>query len=167
MVGWPHWLSGHEFEQTQGDGDGQGSLACCSPWGRKESKTTEQLNYNSSAKERITLSSKACGTLLSWGPISLASGQGTVALPSASLPGAGNQLLKPVRETGFSLLSLLSPSTWPLLTKHLWTITLLFPISVTHFTFKSPHTMLALTKKYPEASWHHQFYKQPDSESWF
>ena len=35
---------GHEFEQTPGDGDGQGRLACCSPWGHKESDTTEQLN---------------------------------------------------------------------------------------------------------------------------
>ena len=44
MVGWHHQLNGHEFEQTLGDGDGQGSLACCSPWGRKESDTTERLN---------------------------------------------------------------------------------------------------------------------------
>ena len=44
MVGWHHRLNGHEFEQTVGDGEGQGSLACCSPWGRKESDTTEQLN---------------------------------------------------------------------------------------------------------------------------
>ena len=44
MVGWHHWLDGHEFEQAWGDGDGQGSLACCSPWGRKESDTTEWLN---------------------------------------------------------------------------------------------------------------------------
>ena len=36
MVGWHHRLNGHEFEQTLGEGDGQGSLACCSPWGRKE-----------------------------------------------------------------------------------------------------------------------------------
>ena len=35
MVGWHHWLSGHEFEQTLGDGEGQGSLACCRPWGCK------------------------------------------------------------------------------------------------------------------------------------
>ena len=35
MVGWHHWLNGHEFEQTPGVADGQGSLACCSPWGRK------------------------------------------------------------------------------------------------------------------------------------
>ena len=46
MVGWHHWLNGHEFEQALGDGEGQGSLACCSPWGRKESDTTEQLNNN-------------------------------------------------------------------------------------------------------------------------
>ena len=42
MVGWHHRLNGHEFEQDPGDGEGQGSLACCSPWGRKESDTTEQ-----------------------------------------------------------------------------------------------------------------------------
>ena len=41
MVGRHHWLDGREFEQALGDGDGQGSLACCSPWGRKESDTTE------------------------------------------------------------------------------------------------------------------------------
>ena len=40
MAGWPHWLSGHEFEQTPGDSAGQGSLACCSPWGHKESDMT-------------------------------------------------------------------------------------------------------------------------------
>ena len=41
MVGWPHWLSGHEFEQTQGDGDGLGRVAYCSPWGGEESNMTE------------------------------------------------------------------------------------------------------------------------------
>ena len=46
MVGWHHRLSGHEFEQTPGDGEEQGSLACCSPWGRKVSDVTEQLNNN-------------------------------------------------------------------------------------------------------------------------
>ena len=44
MVGRHHQLNGHEFEQAPGVGDGQGSLVCCSPWGRKESDTTEQLN---------------------------------------------------------------------------------------------------------------------------
>ena len=47
MVRWHHRLNGHEFEQGPGVGDGQGSLACCSPWGRKESDTTELLNSNS------------------------------------------------------------------------------------------------------------------------
>ena len=40
MVGWHHWLNGHEFEQTPGDGEGQGSPVCCSPWGRKGSDIT-------------------------------------------------------------------------------------------------------------------------------
>ena len=43
MVGWHHQLNGHEFEQAQGNGEGQGSLSCCSPWGRKEPDTTEYL----------------------------------------------------------------------------------------------------------------------------
>ena len=45
MVGWHHQFYGHEFEQTPGVGDGQGDLACCSPWGHKESDTTERLNW--------------------------------------------------------------------------------------------------------------------------
>ena len=45
MVGWHHRLNGHEFEWTPGVGDGQGSLACCSPWSHKESDTTEWLNW--------------------------------------------------------------------------------------------------------------------------
>ena len=44
MVGWHHGLNGHEFEQTPGEGEGQGSLVCCSPWGCKELDTTKQLN---------------------------------------------------------------------------------------------------------------------------
>ena len=43
MVGWPHQLNGHEFEQTLGDSEGQGRLACCSPWGQKGSDMTEQI----------------------------------------------------------------------------------------------------------------------------
>ena len=45
MVGWHHWLNGHGFGWTAGVGDGQGGLACCHSWGRKESDTTEQLNW--------------------------------------------------------------------------------------------------------------------------
>ena len=50
MVGWHHRLNGRKFEQALGVGDGQGSLAFCSPWGPKESDTTEQLN-NSTRKD--------------------------------------------------------------------------------------------------------------------
>ena len=46
MVGWHHWLNGREFEQAPGDGEGQGSLVWCSPWGHVESDTTEELNSN-------------------------------------------------------------------------------------------------------------------------
>ena len=44
MVGWPHQLNKHEFEQTLGDSGGQRSLVRCSPWGHKEPDTTERLN---------------------------------------------------------------------------------------------------------------------------
>ena len=46
MVGWHHRFNGHKFEQILGDSEGQGSLVCCSPWGRKESDMTERLNNN-------------------------------------------------------------------------------------------------------------------------
>ena len=46
MVGWHHWINGHEFEQTLWDNEGQESLACWSPWGHKELDTTEQLDNN-------------------------------------------------------------------------------------------------------------------------
>ena len=45
MVGWHHWPNGHEFEYALGVGDGQGGLACCGSWGRKESDTTELLDW--------------------------------------------------------------------------------------------------------------------------
>ena len=44
IVKWHHRLSGHEFEQTLKDGEGQGSQACCSPWDHKELDTTQRLN---------------------------------------------------------------------------------------------------------------------------
>jgi len=46
LVGWHHQLNGHEFEQALGNGGGQGSLACCSPWGHKELDMTESLSNN-------------------------------------------------------------------------------------------------------------------------
>ena len=51
MVGWHLWLSGHEFEQTPGDGEGQGSLVCCSPWSNKDSDTTEWLINNNNIQK--------------------------------------------------------------------------------------------------------------------
>ena len=45
MVGWHHWLNGHEFQQAPGVGDGKGSLVCCIPWGHKESDMTEWLKW--------------------------------------------------------------------------------------------------------------------------
>ena len=53
IVGWHHRFNGCEFEQTPGDGEGQGSLACCSPWGRKESDTAERLNNNNKRRSLI------------------------------------------------------------------------------------------------------------------
>ena len=60
MAGWHHWLDGRESEWTPGDGDGQGGLACCDSWGRKESDMTERLNWtewinvdNADGKESI------------------------------------------------------------------------------------------------------------------
>ena len=52
MVGWHHWLNGHECDQAPGDSEGQGSLACCSPWGCKESDMTEWLNNSNKAPMR-------------------------------------------------------------------------------------------------------------------
>ena len=54
MIGWHRWLNGHEFEQALGVGDGQGSLVCCSPWGRKELDRTEWLNWTEQATIKIT-----------------------------------------------------------------------------------------------------------------
>ena len=53
MVGWHHRLDGHEFEQTLGDSEGQGSLVCCGPWCCKESDTTERLNNNSKNSRQV------------------------------------------------------------------------------------------------------------------
>ena len=46
MLGWHHGLNGHEFEQAPDDGEGQGSVACFSPWGHKKSDRAEQVNKN-------------------------------------------------------------------------------------------------------------------------
>ena len=54
MVGWHHWLNGHEFGWTSGVGDGQGGLVCCSPWGHKELDTTKQLNWTDVTRKWIS-----------------------------------------------------------------------------------------------------------------
>ena len=53
MLGWHHWLNGHEFEQALGDGEGQGSLVCYSPWDCKVSDMTEWLNNNINRKTSV------------------------------------------------------------------------------------------------------------------
>ena len=55
MVGWHHRFNGHEFEQAPGVGDGQGSLACCSPWSRTESDATERLNSTALITSQVWL----------------------------------------------------------------------------------------------------------------
>ena len=58
MVGRHHQVNGHEFEQTLGDGKGQGGLPCCSSWGLKESDTTERLNNNNSVYTSFSICTK-------------------------------------------------------------------------------------------------------------
>ena len=67
MAGWHHWLDGHEFEWTPGVGDGQGGLACCDSWGRKESDMTERLIWSDcnllnmfSLKPLVTIKIRSC-----------------------------------------------------------------------------------------------------------
>ena len=55
MVGWHHQLNGQEFEQAPEDSEGQESLAWCSPWSRKKSDPTEQLNNNNSNKRLVLM----------------------------------------------------------------------------------------------------------------
>ena len=65
MVRWHHRLNGHVFEQAPGDGDGQGGLVCCSPWGRQESDMTERLNneYFAATKD---CNSSICSNMERW-----------------------------------------------------------------------------------------------------
>ena len=68
MIGWHHQLNGHEFQQTPRDAEGQGSLACCSPWGRKELDMAERLNHNKLTHMRKTgyVSWVICSRLSWW-----------------------------------------------------------------------------------------------------
>ena len=79
MVGWHHRL-GHKFEQAPGVGGGQGSLACCSPWGRKKSDTTEQLNWTEIPPSNIPSCSQGSEDAL------LSPGLNTSLFPLAGTP---------------------------------------------------------------------------------
>ena len=57
MAEWHHWCNGHECGQTLGDGEGREGLACCSPWGHKESDMTGRLNHNNSHQSKIQITS--------------------------------------------------------------------------------------------------------------
>ena len=63
MVGWHHWLTWHEFEQSLGASEGQESLVCCSLWGWKESDTTEQLNNSNKISQHVVYSTGTQGDL--------------------------------------------------------------------------------------------------------
>ena len=71
MAGWHHRLDGHGFEWTPGVGDGQGGLACCSPWGCKESDMTEWLNWTEF--QGTLTSSLLTEAVLIWGPVASSS----------------------------------------------------------------------------------------------
>ena len=64
MAGWHHWLDGHESEWTPGVGDGQGGLTCCDSWGRKESDTTERLNWTELMVALSLIFTSACRLFL-------------------------------------------------------------------------------------------------------
>ena len=64
-IGWHHWLNGHEFEQTLGDSEGQGSLVYCSPWGSEESDMTEWLKNNKNHPQEKPRHWNSCFYLLS------------------------------------------------------------------------------------------------------
>ena len=79
IVGWHHRLDGHEFEQTPGVGDGQGSLACCSPRGHKESDMPERLN---SSIENMRM---LCLVMWETGGMAVPCIQGNLPTPSVDL----------------------------------------------------------------------------------
>ena len=65
MVGWHYRLNGHEFEQAPGVGDGQENLMCCSPWGHKESDTTERLHFTGQQQDSVKLDAN-CRRLINY-----------------------------------------------------------------------------------------------------
>ena len=83
MVRWHYQLNGYKFEQTSGDGEGQGSLVWCGPWGRKGSDTTERLN-NTQPPEPLLPHSQSWGFFFSMASLSCQAW----LVPSLSLSGA-------------------------------------------------------------------------------
>ena len=66
LVGWHPWLTGHDFEQVPWVGEGQGGLACCNPWGFKESDTSEQLNWFSRSNIQLWLEENSVVEIFAW-----------------------------------------------------------------------------------------------------
>ena len=148
MVGWPHWLNGREREQTRGASDGQGGLACCRPWGRKEADMTYETEQQLS-EGQDKCPQKCVAHFFPEGPSALLLPKVPYHGSSFSFsPSGWKPFLKPVRETGFTLLSLLSSSTWPLLTKNPRTTTLLRPFQ----SLISPSEALTLGQLHREIS---------------
>ena len=83
MVGWHHWIDGHESEQTLVDNEGQGSLACCSPWGHKESDTTEGLETNVRSGWSPPLIRSPLRSDGPWRPVNSQTGNSPVLPPSS------------------------------------------------------------------------------------
>ena len=93
MVGWHHQFDGHKFEQALGVGDGQGGLACCDSWGRKESDMPAQLNWTELIGYQKILGVIPCAMGLPWwlsGKESAWAGDGGLILGSGRSPGEGN-----------------------------------------------------------------------------
>ena len=95
MVGWHHWLNGHEFEQALGDDEGQGSLGCCSPWGCKESDMTEQLNSNN--KQSCLLDEERSGQIWAGLLLELKAGNGLGNLWNSSFSSCWSGALTAVK----------------------------------------------------------------------
>ena len=94
LAGEHHRLDGHESEQAPGDGEGQRSLACCSPWGRKESDTTERLNDNSEPGSEIhsvvSVSLQHHGLYSPWDSPGQNTGVGSLSLLQGIFPTQGS-----------------------------------------------------------------------------
>ena len=92
MVGWNHWLNGHESVQTLGDSERQGSLVCCSLWGHKESDTTEWLHSNSLSPDLLSYDLVASSMLCPQAVPNVTSHLLTRVSPSLHMPRTPNPI---------------------------------------------------------------------------